>query len=76
MKRYVVFYRTQGSKSWCVAMKNAIGKPKMRLPAEFHKRENALKFIKTEIETKKGWWGGVPNQRPYEGCIITVTLPK
>lgn len=88
MKRYVVFERVQGSKSWTIATKPVPPITNLPehlkcletdeitfIPAMFHLYELAEKFV-NEIQSKKlGWWGGIPSQRPFESHIAEVDCP-
>ena len=78
--RYVVFERTVGAKSWTIAFKPSLykgdGSRDFNVPAMFHRFDSARKFVKNVQKKRRGWWGGVPDQRPIESKIIKCVLPS
>lgn len=78
--RYVVFERTVGAKSWTIAVKKSIdrgdGIGDFQLPAMFARLSLAREFVKNVQSKRRGWWGGIPDQRPIESKIIKCALPE
>ena len=88
MKRYIVFERCVGTQSWTIAHKAV---PPIRnlpehlkqfetdretmVPAVFHLQEKAEDFVAEVKQTHRGWWAGIPDQRPMEACVACVDLP-
>jgi len=87
-KRFVVFERPKGGKSWTIAYKESKeadrvlkdgstdGFGDFTVPAMFHRLDLAEKWVKDVHSKRLGWWGGKPDQRPMEAYIADVPVPQ
>lgn len=77
-RAWIVLERTEGCTCWTIAFKNpeVIQGHKAVVPCNFHKRELAEAWVREVHSKRRGWWGGKPNQRPMQSCIVEVELPE
>ena len=69
-KRFIVFERPQGSKTWTMAFKSPNN------PASFMNQNMAFLWVRDEHSLRKGWLNGKPNKSKLQAHIAEVELPE
>ena len=75
--RWLVWGRPVGSRTWSLASRNEAAIKGMEPgPAIFCTRRRARLHAAWMRKHQRCYWGGVPNSRACQACVVKVILPK
>jgi hypothetical protein len=75
--RWLVFGRPVGARCWSLTSREfRLGRRTLEMPAVFGERPLALEHAAWVRKTKRCYWGGVPDARACQACVVKVVLPK